>query len=200
MWSLQCAIYLPGSVGPNPAGTRPLDDILITAGSREDHLKKLDEVLSRLEKYGVRVKWAKCKFMESRVEYLGHMVDSEGLHPTNKKVVAILYPSPTNESELCSFIGLLNDYGRFLKNLSTLLQPLYALLQKESSWWWTAECESVHKVKETFARKQSSCALRHQASEASLRCITLRCGSCNTAHHGKWRRKAHLRQSVIMLK
>jgi len=123
-----------------------LDDILITAESREDHLKMLDEVLSRLGRYGVRVKRAKCKFMESRVEYLGHMVDSEGLHPTKEKVEAILNaPRPTNESELRSFIGLLNYYGRFIKNLSSLLQPLYALLKKDRPWKWTAECDQVFK-------------------------------------------------------
>lgn len=121
-----------------------LDDILITAGSEKEHLKKLDEVLSRLEKYGVRVKRAKCKFMESRVEYLGHIVDSEGLHPTDEKVEALVRaPSPTNVSELRSFLGLLNYYGRFLKGLSTLLQPLHALLKKESPWKWTPECEDA---------------------------------------------------------
>lgn len=144
-----------------------LDDILITAGSWEAHLKKLDEVLSRLEKYGVRVNRAKCKFMESRVEYLGHMVDSEGLHPTDEKVNA---PRPTNVSELHSFLGLLNYYGRFLKGLSTLLQPLHVLLKKgESLEMDTGMRGSIHKNKETSARKQGSGTLRYQeASEACL--------------------------------
>lgn len=99
-----------------------LNDILITDGSREEHLCKLEEVLSSLEKYNVKVKQSKCKFMTDKVEYLGHTVDSEGLHPTEEKVKAIVNAqSPTNITELCSFLGLLNYYGRFMKNLSMQL-------------------------------------------------------------------------------
>lgn len=128
-----------------------LDDILITAESREEHLKLLDKVLSRLEKYNVRAKRAKCKFMESKVEYLGHIVDSEGLHPTDDKVDALVKgPSPTNVSELRSFLGLLNYYGRFLKDLSTLLHHLHLLLKKESSWKWTSECEKAFAMSKTL--------------------------------------------------
>ncbi len=126
--------------------TRFLDDILITAGSREEHLRKLEEVLSRLEKYNVRVKQSKCKFMTNKVEYLGHIVDSEGLHPMEEQVKAIVNaPSPTNVTELRSFLGLLNYYGRFMKNLSMQLQPLHELLKQESVWKWTSECEAAFK-------------------------------------------------------
>ncbi|XP_058880316.1 uncharacterized protein K02A2.6-like [Acipenser ruthenus] len=52
-----------------------LDDILVTASSKEEHLKTLDEVLGRLEQYCVRVKLSKCKFMQESVEYLGHLID-----------------------------------------------------------------------------------------------------------------------------
>ncbi|XP_030286082.1 uncharacterized protein K02A2.6-like [Sparus aurata] len=123
-----------------------LDDILITAGSREEHLCKLEEVLSRLEKYNVKVKKSKCKFMTDTVEYLGHIVDSEGLHPTEEKVKAIVNaPSPTNITELRSFLGLLNYYGRFMQNLSMQLRPLHELLKRECVWEWTSECEAAFK-------------------------------------------------------
>ncbi|XP_056138781.1 uncharacterized protein K02A2.6-like, partial [Lampris incognitus] len=99
-----------------------LDDILVTGRTREEHLRNLDEVLSRLESYGVRVKRAKCDFMQEKVEYLGHLIDKEGLHPTETKVAAIVNaPQPTNVTELRSFLGLLNYYGRFMKDLSHVL-------------------------------------------------------------------------------
>ncbi|RXN15243.1 Retrovirus-related Pol poly from transposon opus [Labeo rohita] len=62
-----------------------LDDILVTASTKEEHIRKLDEVLTRLERYGLRVKLSKCQFMQSSVEYLGHRIDKEGLHPTDEK-------------------------------------------------------------------------------------------------------------------
>ena len=66
-----------------------LDDILITGHTEEEHLKSLEEVLSRLEKAGLRVKRKKCEFMRSSVEYLGHKIDETGLHPLLNKIRAI---------------------------------------------------------------------------------------------------------------
>lgn len=123
-----------------------LDEILVTGKTRTEHLRNLEEVLSRLESYGVRVKRAKCTFMQERVEYLGHLIDREGLHPTETKVAAIRSaPQPTNITELRSFLGLLNYYGRFMKDLSTTLQPLHQLLKKEVEWKWTTECAAAFK-------------------------------------------------------
>ena len=62
-----------------------LDDILITGASKEEHIGNLDKVLSRLQEYGIRVNTAKCVFLQNSVEYLGHIIDSEGLHTSPKK-------------------------------------------------------------------------------------------------------------------
>ncbi len=119
-----------------------LDGILVTASSKEEHIRRLDEVLTRLERYGLRVKRSKCQFMQTSVEYLGHCIDKEGLHPTNEKVAAIVNgPKPNNVTELRSFLGLLNYYGWFLKNLSSRLQPLHNLLKQKQPWSWTAVCD-----------------------------------------------------------
>ena len=120
-----------------------IDDILIRTEPHE-HLQVLDEVLSRLEKHGIVAKWPKCEFMVPSVEFLGYRVDGEGRHPTEEKTAAINeVPSPKNVAELRSYLGLLNYYGNFLPNLSTLLQPLHELLRKGVKWDWTAECEQA---------------------------------------------------------
>lgn len=51
--------------------------------------------------------------------------------------------SPTNVTELKSYLGLLNYYGKFVSNLATTLHPVHGLLQKDASWQWTEECESA---------------------------------------------------------
>ena len=69
--------------------------------------------------------------MRPKIEYLGHIIDAEGLHPTEEKVKAIREaPKPKNVGELRSFLGILNYYGRFLCNFSTKLAPLQDLLRK----------------------------------------------------------------------
>ena len=120
------------------------DDILVTGSSSEDHLQNLDKVLTKIDEAGLRLKRSKCSFMMSKIEYLGHVIDEHGIHPTEDKVKAIQEaPRPKNVSELRSFIGILNYYGKFLSNLSSKLAPLYKLLQNHSRWKWTDNQEQA---------------------------------------------------------
>ncbi|KAK7909596.1 hypothetical protein WMY93_014280 [Mugilogobius chulae] len=57
-----------------------LDDLLITGPDEQTHLRNLDETLKRLENYGLKVRKDKCEFFQPSVEYLGHVIDSRGLH------------------------------------------------------------------------------------------------------------------------
>ena len=110
-----------------------IDDILVTGETEEDHLRNLEEVLTRLETANVRLKRNKCHFMLPSVEYLGHRISAQGLQPSIEKVQAInKAPAPMNVSQLKSFLGSLNYYCKFLPNLSSTLAPLYKLLQKNT--------------------------------------------------------------------
>lgn len=112
-----------------------LDDILITASSKDEHIKRLDEVLSRLERYGIRVKLSKCRFMQSSLEYLGHCIDKEGLHPTEEKVAEIVNaPKPNNMTELRSFLGLLHYHGNGQLLVRTLLRELNSFCSVIHYW------------------------------------------------------------------
>ena len=110
-----------------------LDDILLSSATESDHLQLIDQVLDRLEKVGLRARKNKCQFFVPSVTYLGHRIDAEGLHPLPDKVQAIQEaPPPTNVQELRAYLGLLTYYSRFLPNMSTVLSPLYQLLQKST--------------------------------------------------------------------
>ena len=105
-----------------------LDDILVASCTLDEHLNRLAEVLQRLENSGMRLNKRKCFFLRSSIEYLGHVVDEEGIHPTKEKVKAIKEaPAPTNVTQLR---GLVNYYNKFLPNLAANLTPLYSLLSK----------------------------------------------------------------------
>ena len=121
-----------------------LDDILITGSTEEEHKSNVVQVLERLKRYNIRANRGKCSFFSESVEYLGHRVDSNGLHTTEKKVEAMIAaPEPTNVQELRSFLGLIHYYGKFLPNLATLLQPLNVLLREGSEWVWTEACSAA---------------------------------------------------------
>ena len=101
-----------------------IDDILITGSEDKEHLQNLERVFQRLQSHGVRLKNPKCAFLQRSVPYLGHRIDAEGRRATKEKLQAILQaPSPRNVQELCSFLGLLNYYGKFIPNFATLSTP-----------------------------------------------------------------------------
>ena len=103
-----------------------LDDILVTGSSDAEHFTNLREVLQRLQQHGVRLSKEKCVFFKDSVEYLGHHIDSKGIHTSPKKVEAFIEaPPPQNVQQLRSFLGLLNYYAKFLTNISSLLHPLH---------------------------------------------------------------------------
>ena len=66
-----------------------IDDILVAGVDEEDHLHYLSQVLEQLESAGLSLKKSKCVFMTTSVEYLGHVIDAKGLHPSSSKVKAI---------------------------------------------------------------------------------------------------------------
>ena len=129
-----------------PRVTVYLDDVLVTGKDDHEHLATLGMVLDRLEQAGLRLKKAKCQFMQHSVEYLGHVIDEQGLHPTTSRVRAIQEArAPGNVTELRSFLGLLTYYGKFLPKLSTTLAPLHALLRKGCTWKWGADEQAAFK-------------------------------------------------------
>ena len=114
-----------------------IDDILVSGASVEDHLATLRKVMERLTAANLRLKKSKCFFLHTSIEYLGHVINEKGIQPTGEKVQAIReMPNPKNVTELRSFLGIINYYGKFLPNLSSRLAPLYKLLCKDARWSW----------------------------------------------------------------
>lgn len=108
-----------------------LDDLLITGKDEQEHLTNICKVLQRLQESGLRVKKCKCEWGQTRIEYLGHVIDEKGVYPTKDKVKAIQdAPAPSNVKELRAFLGLVNYYGRFVPQQSTVLAPLYRVFKK----------------------------------------------------------------------
>lgn len=121
-----------------------LDDLLIMGRSEEDHLHNLQRVLQRLQENGLRVECSKCEFGRTQLEYLGHVLNERGIHPSEDKVRAIQEaPAPTNVKELQAFLSLFNYYGRFVPQQSTVLATLYRLLRGNVTWKWTEAEQSA---------------------------------------------------------
>ena len=124
-----------------------LDDVIVYSRTFEDHLKHLTVVFDRLRNEGLKLKPRKCEFCKFEVNYLGHVISSEGLKPDPSKLEAIQnYPIPNNVTELRSVMGLFSNYRRFVKDFSTIAAPLHKLLNKGEKYQWNAECQRAFEI------------------------------------------------------
>ena len=140
IWQRAMSIVLQGCSGV----VCYLDDLLVTGPTRDVHIQNLRQVLSRLQKFNLRLNASKCKFFQASVEYLGHLVTPSGISPTQERVKGVTEaPPPKNKSELKSFLGMITFNAKFLPSLSTMLHPLYKLLRKDTHWKWTNACQQA---------------------------------------------------------
>ena len=107
-----------------------IDDLLITSSSPEEHLEHLRLVFQRLEEHGIIINVPKSRFGVSELDFLGHKVNANGIHPLEEKVQVIReFPRPNTQHQLRRFLGLVNFYHRFIPHGAALLQPLHTLLK-----------------------------------------------------------------------
>ncbi|XP_031333813.1 uncharacterized protein K02A2.6-like [Photinus pyralis] len=120
------------------------DDIIVQESTIEETMQRLRNVLKKLRNNDLHLKKEKCQFFKSNVKYLGHRIDSRGLHPLDDKTTAIRNATtPTNVEELRTFLGLINYYHRFIPDLTTKIKPLNSLLGKEVKFIWSDKCEKA---------------------------------------------------------
>ena len=120
------------------------DDILVATRDVSSHLRVLQEIFTRMRKFNLRAKWAKCSFFQKQIRFLGIIVDSEGIRPDKDKVSAIVgMPPPKNQLELKSFLGAIGFYMKFVKSMSALRAPLDRLMKKDVEFKWTTDCQEA---------------------------------------------------------
>ena len=119
------------------------DDILLLqrhGETEEDHLKKMETVLKRLNDIGFRANLRKSFFMQTEVEYLGFLLTTDGIKPQPKKIEAMTrIKPPTNSKQLKRFLGMVNFYRDVWPKRSHILAPLNKLSSKtgKTHWQWT---------------------------------------------------------------
>lgn len=129
-----------------------LDDIRVLGTNTQDYLKKLRLVFERLHRYNIRINFQKSEFLTDRIHYCGYVISKDGLTKASDKVEAISkMRKPSSITELRSFLGMIYYYERFIPNLSTVLRALNKLLQKDTKFFWSTECEkSFQAAKNAF--------------------------------------------------
>ena len=126
-----------------------LDDIIIFGKTFAEMIQNLDMVFARLTEAGLKLQSKKCQLFKKEVEFLGHIINEQGVHTAPKKIECVKnWPLPHDIKDVRSFLGLCGYYRRFIADYSHVTKPLTRLLEKDQRFKWTAECsEAFNRLK-----------------------------------------------------
>ena len=101
------------------------DDIIAHGTTQNEHLQLLRKVFDKMREKGLKLNLKKCESGKSSINYMGHILSSEGLFPEPEKANSILHMKPpSNKSEVRSFLGLVTYCSKFVPNFAAITEPL----------------------------------------------------------------------------
>nr|GFA56659.1 putative reverse transcriptase domain-containing protein [Tanacetum cinerariifolium] len=110
----------------------------------EEHVKAILELLKKEELYA---KFSKCEFWIPKVQFLGHAIDSQGIHVDPAKIESVKdWASPKSPTEIRQFLGLAGYYRRFIEGFSKIAKPMTKLTQKKVKFEWGDKQEAAFQL------------------------------------------------------
>ncbi|GJR81477.1 putative reverse transcriptase domain-containing protein [Tanacetum coccineum] len=124
-----------------------IDDILIYSKSKQEHAEHLKLILELLKKEQLYAKFSKCEFWIPKVQFLGHVIDSQGIHVDPAKIESVKdWASPKSATEIRQFLGLAGYYRRFIEGFSKIAKPMTKLTQKKIKFEWSDKAEAAFQL------------------------------------------------------
>ncbi|GJR81253.1 putative reverse transcriptase domain-containing protein [Tanacetum coccineum] len=124
-----------------------IDDILIYSKDEKEHEEHLKAILELLKKEKLYAKFSKCEFWIPKVHFLGHVIDSRGIHVDPAKIESIKdWASPKTPMEIRQFLGLAGYYRRFIEGFSKIAKPMTKLTQKGIKFDWGEKEENAFQL------------------------------------------------------
>jgi hypothetical protein len=121
-----------------------IDDILIYSKNEEEHAQHLRIVLTRLREHQLYAKFSKCAFWQEEIQFLGHVLSTNGNAVDPSQVKDILeWKPPTTVHQVRSFLGLASYYRRFIPDFSKLVKPITSLLKNDIKFNWSSRCNEA---------------------------------------------------------
>ena len=121
-----------------------LDDIVIYSHSEEEHMLHLKIVLELLRAHKLYAKLSKCKFVQSELKFLGHIISAKGIQVDPAKVSIVKdWPVPKSKHDMQKFLGLANYFRKFIMGYAQLVAPMQQLTKKDKDYAWTEECNAA---------------------------------------------------------
>lgn len=117
-----------------------IDDTFAFTVEFEQQLVALRQVFERTREWGLKMNPLKCRFCVPEVVCLGHVVSAEGIKPVFDKLQAVVaLPLPQNVTALCGFLGMMEQYRKYIKGYAAIAAPLHLMLRHGVAFVWSQE-------------------------------------------------------------
>jgi transposase InsO family protein len=121
-----------------------VDDIVVHGADEEEFLRNLRAVLERLRAAGLRLKRSKCRIALPEVDYLGHLVNGDGIALSEARRSAVRdIPPPRDRAALRAFLGLANFFRAFVPRYAETAKPLTSLCSEKVRYEWTERAQAA---------------------------------------------------------
>nr|GEX08030.1 putative reverse transcriptase domain-containing protein [Tanacetum cinerariifolium] len=113
----------------------------------KEHEEHLSQILKLLKKEELYAKFSKCEFWILKVQFLGHVIEIQGIHVDHAKIESIKdWTSPKSPTEIRQFLGLARYYWRFIEGFSKIAKPMTKLTQKKVKFEWGDKQEAAFQL------------------------------------------------------
>ncbi len=127
-----------------------MDDIIVPGTTVKESLQRLEKIFQRLLDANLKLKPSKCIFFQKSVKFLGHIVSEHGVQTDPEKIIKVQeWPIPRNVKQVRSFMGLCSYYRKFVKGFANIARPLHQLVEKQTRFIWTPECQEAFQTLKT---------------------------------------------------
>lgn len=129
-----------------------VDDIHITSTSFEEHIRHLRTIFRKFAEHNVKINIHKSQFLREQITFLGHIISEKGIGMDPEKIKTIQeFQAPRNQKQVRTFLGFINFYRKYIRDLSQFTERLSQLTKKNYTWKWEEEQQSAfEQIKKCF--------------------------------------------------
>lgn len=124
-----------------------LDDVICFSSTMEKHISSLSKIFYGFRESNLTVNFEKCKFGVSKVNYLGFLLNEQGIQPDMRKIDTVKnFPISQTVKNVRQFLGLAGFYRSHIKDFSKIARPLFELTKDNVKFKWMRKCREAFEI------------------------------------------------------